>query len=955
MLKKCLHFILLLFCAGLNAQQAGGADTTLWPLVEQHLDQQPSDTSFQFIVSLVRTHCGQNSDCMLRNYEGIMYKLERQRFDLPAAIIVGEEMGKAAHEHHATELEARAYKHVGRYYDALGASQKAITAIDKALELYDKTGKIFEVNLLKINRLNLSLKERGAGDILPEMNALLTEIVATGDRRSIDYMYTVLLDIAIEAGHYDEAATHIAYLEKVPVSTPLLPTDYGIMILLNRGRGQLAEAQSNLVEAEYYYQKTLRFCEAAPDIWQEVDLLRLLARLEWRRKNTDLATSYLANAQQKAENLKLDDLLAPIFKLKAEMAEADGDFEHALLYLKNMYFYEARLKGKNAGFDLRNYNLQLEKDQLATESKNKNLQLQIKNIQLLSALAGTLLVLLLAAFLFVGLRRQRKQKQHLAAQNSLIQQQTEQLKSLDVAKSRFFANVSHELRTPLTLMLSPVHTLLKEKNWTEKQQRLLRIASQSGQQLEQLIGEILDLRKLESGNMKLYETPTEIQPFFQTYLAQFESLAEHKQIDFSYTIDAANGLIVRIDQTKCRQILYNLLSNAFKFTPPQGNISVKVQIQNDRLLLTVADSGTGIHADDLPHVFDRFFQTTRPDKPVEGGTGIGLHLCQEYAHLFGGTIEVHSTEGNGSVFQVQFPVAVADGLPASVQHMADVDVTPVQDIGIVGANDAGAAVAHVPDASKPTVLVVEDKAELQEYLRMILAEKYQVVTAENGQVASEWLLQQRTNGLPLPAIILSDLMMPVMDGYQLLEKLKSDDATRHIPVIMLTARVDVQDKLKALRIGVDDYLLKPFDEEELMVRMENLLKNQLMRLAYRAMEAEPAEKTPLLSAADRTWLETFEAYIRRHLASDLLTVSELARQFTMSESTLLRQLKRLTGLSPLQYIQEVRLHEARTLLENGTYNSIAQVALKTGYDDPRYFSRIFRQQFGKSPSNILIN
>jgi AraC-like DNA-binding protein len=172
---------------------------------------------------------------------------------------------------------------------------------------------------------------------------------------------------------------------------------------------------------------------------------------------------------------------------------------------------------------------------------------------------------------------------------------------------------------------------------------------------------------------------------------------------------------------------------------------------------------------------------------------------------------------------------------------------------------------------------------------------------------------------------------------------------------MLTARVDVQDKLKALRIGVDDYLLKPFDEEELLIRIENLLKNQSMRLEYRVQEPASAEKTPLLSSVDRTWLETLEAYVRRHLASDLLTVPVLAHEFAMSESTLLRQLKRLTGLSPLQYIQEVRLHEARSLLENGTYNSVALVALKTGYDDPRYFSRIFRQQFGKSPSDVLIN
>ncbi len=405
-----------------------------------------------------------------------------------------------------------------------------------------------------------------------------------------------------------------------------------------------------------------------------------------------------------------------------------------------------------------------------------------------------------------------------------------------------------------------------------------------------------------------------------------------------------DGLAANIDRAKCRQMLYNLLSNAFKFTPANGRISTEVAVQNGQLRLTVADSGTGIHPDDLPQVFDRFFQTSRPDKPVEGGTGIGLNLCQEYAHLFGGTIEVNSHEGQGSVFCIQFPVTVVDHWP--IIHAEQYPPT----------QEATAAIDKLPhQGDQPTILVVEDKEELQEYLRVILSAKYHIVHAENGQAAYAWLTAQRTAGKRLPALILSDLMMPVMDGYQLLEKLKSDDATRHIPVVILTARADADDKLKALRIGVDDYLLKPFDEEELLVRLENLLRNQAIRLEYGAAEPGHAEPMPRLSAADRAWLEDFEAYIQRHLASQILTVCGIAHQFAMSESTLLRQLKRLTGLSPLQYLQEVRLDEARRLLENRACDSIAQVALKTGYNDPRYFSRIFRQQFGKSPSDFLVN
>ncbi len=259
----------------------------------------------------------------------------------------------------------------------------------------------------------------------------------------------------------------------------------------------------------------------------------------------------------------------------------------------------------------------------------------------------------------------------------------------------------------------------------------------------------------------------------------------------------------------------------------------------------------------------------------------------------------------------------------------------------------------VPVTGKSSILVVEDNPDLREYIHFVLQDKYQVVTAEHG-LAAWTLLKENKTATSFPDLILSDLMMPFMDGYQLLERLKSDKATLHIPVIMLTARTEAQDKLKALRIGVDDYLTKPFDEEELLVRIDNLLQNQVARREAMAVTTTEQEAPrPSMSKPDREWLETFEAYVQKHYASDVLSVTSLASAFAMSESTLLRQLKRLTGLSPLQYIQEVRLDEARRLLENRRYNSVAQVASKVGYDDARTFTRSFKQRFGKLPSEMM--
>jgi DNA-binding response OmpR family regulator len=258
--------------------------------------------------------------------------------------------------------------------------------------------------------------------------------------------------------------------------------------------------------------------------------------------------------------------------------------------------------------------------------------------------------------------------------------------------------------------------------------------------------------------------------------------------------------------------------------------------------------------------------------------------------------------------------------------------------------------------ARPTLLIVEDHAELRDYLRLILQDQYELVLAADGQEALDYLLPDPAAPAAAPCqLILSDLMVPRVDGYQLVEQLKSTDATRHLPFIMLTARADARDKLKALRLGVDDYLLKPFDEAELKVRIANLLRNQTIRLATIAEEHPPvpaAAAQPLLSATEQEWLTRFEAYVQDNFSSDILSVSDLAYEFAMSESTLHRQLKRLIGLSPGQYLKEARLDQARQFLENRTYDSVERVANAVGYGDYRSFSRSFKQWYGKLPSGV---
>lgn len=537
--------------------------------------------------------------------------------------------------------------------------------------------------------------------------------------------------------------------------------------------------------------------------------------------------------------------------------------------------------------------------------------------------------------------------------NKKTNEQAEQLKQLDKAKSRFFANVSHELRTPISLILGPIGTVLKRNRIVNDDRQLLQMARQGGQNLQLLVNEILDLGKIESGKMELVKERVRLANFFTHYFAQFESLGYQHGVTYNYETLTQKNVMAMLDREKCRQIVFNLLSNAFKFTPHKGSVKAKVELKGKLLELSISDSGKGIDPTDLPNIFDRYYQTNRPDVTASGGTGIGLALCKEYANLFGGNIKVESTLGKGTCFKVQFPVEIVEHktiLEDLSEEFAldfkDVKEKPDQFILPGSVSTLSSKTQH-----KATILVVEDNPELQTYIQLVLKDHYQVALAGNGQAALDHI-----NTVGQPDLIISDLMMPIMDGYQLLKKLKEDAATKQLPAIMLTARSEKDDRLKALRIGVDDYLTKPFDEEELLIRISNLLKNQSIRKEAALQEQQEIGTAPEgITEEDQQWLDSFEAFLQQNLSNNHLSVIMLADEFAMSMSTLLRQLKRLTGLTPQKYLMEMRLNKAMLLFSEHRFRSVARVAQEVGYSDVRNFSKNFKNRFGKTPSEYVTN
>jgi len=562
-----------------------------------------------------------------------------------------------------------------------------------------------------------------------------------------------------------------------------------------------------------------------------------------------------------------------------------------------------------------------------------------------------MLLLLTAIFGFYKWRthqlktRQLKLEQLVKQRTRTIEEQREKLLELDKLKNNFFTNISHELRTPLSLMLGPINSALKRSDLNHKTHNYLKLAQQSGYKLLQFVNEILDLSKMDADKLQLKEENTLLLPFMHRLLSQFESQAHQKEIDLSFVYEAGPQLQIILDPHKFEIIFNNLLFNALKFTSKGGQVMVKLNDKGKVLLLEVRDTGPGIHPQDLPHIFDRFYQSKYGASSIQSGTGIGLALCKEYALLFGGTIMAKNAPDKGTVLLFEFPKKEVNTLVStstfiSPPGMAQKDIVKEHEFSSMSEQGL-------------KILLVEDNLGLQTYIQLLLREKYQITTVGNGQAALDWLAKKEQVEQK-PALIISDVMMPVMDGIQLLQKLKAADCWRHIPVILLTARAGMPDKLKAFRIGVDDYILKPFEEEELIARIENVLKNhQTRNIAVEEEAVLKEDNKVILSEADAIWLSEQEQLLKKEFINPNFTATQWAAQVALSERHLQRKLKLLTGMSPYKYLSEIRLTEARQMLETGTHHTIAEVAYSVGFSNPQSFTRSFRKRFGKVPSDYF--
>lgn len=632
----------------------------------------------------------------------------------------------------------------------------------------------------------------------------------------------------------------------------------------------------------------------------------------------------------------------------------------ALAILKHQSYERETILPASSAVDLSNADILLLQDATIQEEtgKMKLLKAQIDDYwaqhssQTSLFYASIAIIVLLFGVGFLLLRAYWQRSRHqkvLTLQNKLLEEERDKQKSLNEqlreatqSKLMFFTNVSHDLRTPLTLISEPVAQLADAENLTPAQHSLIKIADKNVKILHRLINQILDFRKYENGKLKLHLSEIDFNRTIHDWMESFYSIARKRDIKLSLvTPQPEIPVTMAVDTEKIERVFFNLLSNAFKYTPDNGSITVSYSATGEQLTFKVADTGEGISERDLGSIFDRFFQV---DRVHPKGSGIGLSLAKAFVELHGGTISVESTVNKGSVFTVSVPIThVAEASEETNKVISTKEVETELDT-------VDTAISF--EQEKPLVLVIDDNKDIQQLVSQLLNTDYNIITASNGKEGLRRACKY------VPDLVICDVMMPVMDGLECCRRIKSEVTTSHIPVLMLTACSMDEQRVQGYDSGADGYLAKPFSGAVLKSRCASLIANRKrikeiwMSASVAVRPAEP-KTTPSAKVPspdlDNEFYNRFLEIFSREMGNAELSVDILASKMGLERSQFYRKIKALTNYAPVELMRRLRLQHARTLI-TGTDKTISEIAYETGFSTPAYFTKCYRDAFGETPS-----
>jgi signal transduction histidine kinase/DNA-binding response OmpR family regulator len=819
----------------------------------------------------------------------------------------------------------------------------ALKYLFKALPVHDITGdkrnKVFA-----LNAIGVVYQERQQYDqallFLKKSLQLCDSIQLERGKTNV---YNNLGIVNLGLRQYDPA---LAYFQKALALSEKFGANQSNSIALN-GIADVYRQTGKADQSIGYYRKALQLAETNQLIKNKLSVHEGLMqaydqlkdyRQAFQHQSVLLALKDSIFSQENDRKIAQLEAAYLVEKKQAEMALLQKDQEReiwvrntllagllALLVITGLVVNRQRLK-------IRQNRLLVEKSQ---EIAEKNTQLE-KQASILAAQSEQL-----------GLTNEQ-----LSEQSAQLAQQTHQLQELDRVKSRFFTNISHEFRTPLTLILAPLEKLKAGQTTAEQVQSQYGLIERNARHLLNLINQLLDFSKLEAGSMKIHLVSGDIHQRLKVLTYSFASLAESKNIHLEF-VSAYRTIQAQYDPDVLEKIVNNLLSNAFKFTPSKGKVRVSVFLQKDQtdaawqLELTVSDTGKGIPAEQLDQIFDRFYQVDGSQVREQEGTGIGLALVRELVEVYQGALSVRSEVGQGSEFKVRLPLPdchfeIKDSTEPEEQFVSESE--PVR-----GSQSPEWETLSIPESGreiKPLMLLVEDNTEVREFIRESFGQEFRVIEAINGAGGLEAARKE------IPDLIITDRMMPGMDGVELCRQLKTDERTSHIPVVMLTAKATEQSRIEGLETGADDYILKPFSVQELKVRVINLIEQRKKLRERFSREVKLQPKDIAITSSDEVFLNKAIGLVEAHMSDTDFSVETFVHEIGMSRVQLHRKLKALTDQSTSEFIRSIRLKRAASLIEQ-QYGNIADVMYEVGFNNVSYFASNFKKMFGVNPSEYL--
>ena len=835
------------------------------------------------------------------------------------------------------------YNNLGKIHYRMGDHNKALEFLSKAIEGARKLGLTNKEAIMSNNIGSIYLhldNTKIAEEYFLKSIALKDEI---GDERGKLFAYTGLaeLDEAENREKYIADAKNIALEINDPIFI-LFFSVYQAEILLDAGKIQEG---LDLIQPLYNPEQRL------PNVLKH-KLLNILGKLLFEDGQLDEAEEYTLKNLQKSMADNTPDYIHNDRGLLLKIYEAKNAykdyFDIAVPYLARRDSMDRKVKLD----ELAALEAQLDEEQ---KKKVELLNLTVKQKEasrIRLGIIGLLSVLLLLVIIYYRNQRIKTQKKAIIKEKETASK----LEELDKIKTRLYTNITHEFRTPLTV----ISGIAGQLNGNEKEKRLI---GQNSDQLLDLVNQMLDLSKLESEDMPLVLKQADIVKYISYLAESFDSYSASINVQVHLKPEIEK-LMMDFDQEKITRVVSNLLSNALKFTPAGGNVYIEMGNEQAPLTsrlkgancfsLTVKDTGKGIPADELSHIFERFYQVDNSSTRKGEGTGIGLTLVNELIKTMGGEIHVTSEVGKGTSFTVLLPIT--NNAPVEAELLTDVNIFVPQKTAklVFPSADNVADSDEVLTTEKPTVLIVEDNPHVVHYLIKCLESSYNIDVAMDGQEGIDKAINN------IPDIIISDVMMPIKDGFEVCQTLKTDERTSHIPIVMLTAKADIESRLTGLQRGADAYLSKPFNQEELLINLQNLLTlRKKLQAKYaqvvitseedKTLDSSSEEGAKEAMAIEHAFLKKIRTLVEEDLGNADFGSLELCKGLNMSRSQIYKKVKALTGGSPSKYIRSIRLYHAREMLKTEDLN-ISEVAYAVGFTSPAYFSTRFVEEFGVRPN-----